>query len=161
MSGRFYAGWALVVTVALALPIGLPFLVWSSPETGPGSWAGPADAEMFGRWASTQIEGGFIPKSVEVEEGPLLRTPVSCGGPVAMHSLPRMYSARVTLRGVYGIPLASYEVTCTGWSSSGRTIGDALAYMFGALFVGAAVVSMPFAFFWLRNALGNQERFAA
>lgn len=162
MSGWFYAGWAFVIGLALVLPIALPYAVWPAPETGRGSWAGPADEEMFGRWARTQIEGTrFIPTSVEVEAGPVLRTPVPCDGPVAMHRLPRVYTAEVTLRGVYGIPLTSFEVTCSGWNRIGRSEGETLALMLGLLFATVGLVSTPFAFFRIRHRLGKEQRFAA
>ena len=161
MSRWFYAGWASLVGLALVLPVALAYAIWSPPDTGRGSWTGPADAEMFGRWPRTQIEGTrFIPTSVEVEAGPLLRAPVPCDGPSAMHRLPRVYTAKVTLRGAYGIPLTSFEVTCSGWNRIGRSEGESLALVLGALLATVGLVSTPFAFFWLRQTFKKQQRFA-
>ncbi|MGB2696168.1 MAG: hypothetical protein WBD55_13410 [Dehalococcoidia bacterium] len=156
MSNRFYALWALAVALALIVPIAIPYALWSPPETGPGSWVGPADA-VFGRWARSQVEGTrFVPNSVEVDTGPLLRAPVACDGPVAMHSLPRRYTATVTLRGPYGLPLESFEVTCSGWSRVSGSETSALALTVAALLAGTIAVSMPFGYVWLRHVLSRR-----
>jgi hypothetical protein len=152
-----YAAWTLAVLLAIVLPIAVPYAIWRPPDTGPGSWGSVADAEMFGRWARTQIEGTrFVPTSVEVEAGPLLSAPVRCDGPLGMHELPRVYTAKVTVRGAYGIPLTTYEVRCNGWDRTGRTEGGMLVLGLGALLIGMVAVSMPFTFFWLRAMLNRR-----
>ncbi len=157
MPRRFYLAWGVAVVLAFVLPVAVPYAIWPPPDTGPGSWAGTADAEMFGRWARTQVEGTrFMPTSVEVEAGPLLSAPVPCGGPVAMHKLPRLYTAKVAVRGAYGIPLTTYEVRCDGWDRTGRTEGGMLLLGLGALLIGMVGVSLPFTPFWLRGMLTKQ-----
>ena len=159
MPRRFYLAWGAAVVLALVVPVAVPYAIWPPPDTGPGSWARTADAEMFGRWARTQIEGTrFVPTSVEVQAGPLLREPVSCGGPVAMHKLPRVYTAEVTVRGPYGIPLTTYEVHCTGWDRTGRTEGGMALLGLGALLTGVIAVSILFTPFWLRSMLSRRLR---
>ncbi len=154
MSKWFYCAWALVVALAIILPVAIPFWVWSAPGTGPGTWRGPADGEMFGHWARTQVEGTrFIPSSVEVEAGPELSTPVPCVGPSAMDRLPRLYTAEVTLRGAYGLPLESYKVTCSGWSHVGDGELGGLGIQLAAILGGVVVVSIPFFPLWLRHKM--------
>lgn len=162
MSRRFYASWAVAVALAFIVPIAIPYALWPAAETGPGNWAGPADAEMFGRWARTQVEGTrFVPSSVEVDAGPLLGAPVPCDGPVAMHSLPRLYTATVTLRGPYGLPLESFEVTCAGSSRVSGSETSALALTVAALLAGATGVSVPFFSFWLQQTLTRRLQFSS
>ena len=129
MSVRFYAAWAIVVVLAVALPTALPRVIWT------GSYESSDDAAAeFGRRAMVQVRNQnyapfFLGLSVDVEEH---------GAPGG----PAVYRAVVTARGPYGIPVESYTVTASE-IQRGETRNTALAGF--ALLMGVAFVSLPFA----------------
>jgi hypothetical protein len=69
------------------------------------------------------------------------------------------YRASVDARGPYGIPIARYEVGPQGIRS--QDLGGNLVMAAVVLLAGAALVSAPFAFIWLRSRLGRRLEFAA
>ena len=151
MPKRFYVAWVFVVILAIWIPLAIPYFIWPS-ESGPSRWQGLDQAEIFSRWALTRVSASrYLPYSVSVDSGPLLEVPARGCGPAALHSLERDYTATVTTRGPYGIPIGSVEVDCERQypQPGGGLDGYAILGLL-ALFGGVAAVSTPFVLFRLR-----------
>ena len=114
MPKRFYAAWALVVVLVAVLPIAVPYFIWPPYHYERGSFVGPDQAEVFGRYAQSRIGSTkYLPTSLHVDVGPELQGSITSGcGPARLHRLERDYTATVTTRGPYGIPIGSVEVDC-------------------------------------------------
>ena len=159
MSRWFYSAWALAVLLAFVLPVAIPYAVWPTGGRLPAS-RGVLDAETFGELARYELwsqgEFRFYPKSVRgIDPGIVFRDgdTRTCGVGRGGALVDRRYTAEVTFRGPYGISLTSFEVTCSGWSRTGRMETEILALILSVLLATVAVVSTPFAFFWLRHLL--------
>lgn len=139
----FYTAWALVVVLAIALPMTIPYAIWTPQrDGGPERWQGPTE-QVFGNWARTQVpETRYLPTNVDVDAGPLLAAPVGCGGPAALHESPRMYRATVTIRGPYGVPIERYTVNCEGFDEYVPSAFVLLAMLLTG--AGVFAVSIPF-----------------
>ncbi len=136
-----YASWALVIVVAIALPMIIPYAIW--PPTDPRFNRPMSTEEVFQNWARTQVpETRYLPATVSVEAGPLLAAPVGCGGPARLHEVPRKYRATVTVRGPYGVPIERYTVTCAGLDEYRPSAFVLIALLLTG--AGVLAVSMPF-----------------
>lgn len=146
MPKRFYVAWAFVVLLAAVLPIAIPYFIWPPYDFERGSFTGPDQAEVFGRYAQSRMAATrYLPTSVSVDGGPLLAVPAQGCGPGALHSLERNYTATITLHGAYGIPIGSSKITCEPYYYRGA-IGWTAPLVGLAWILGIAVVSAPFVF---------------
>ncbi len=133
MSKWFYSAWALAVLLAFVLPVAVPYAVW------------PSDDSRCARYArgALQSAGYVLPRT------PLTVNVLDC--PDEPAQIPR-FRAEVTAHGPYGVALRSYLV---GDPVGIRRLdsGGSGLIAGGALVAGAALVSIPFTFFWLRHVL--------
>lgn len=141
MNKWFYALWALAVALALIVPIAIPYALWPPRE---GLQANTADE--FRRRAEIQVESEdyvlpYTPLSSTVED-------------TSLSWNPPLYRAEVTARGPYGIPLASFLVTDSDINRIEAAGNGTLAFV--ALMSGIVLVSMPFAYAWLRHVLSRR-----
>jgi hypothetical protein len=160
MPKRFYVAWGFAVVLAAVLPIAIPYAIWPPTEHERGSFVGPDQAEIFERWALSRVSASqYFPYSVSVEAGPLLDVPARGCGPAALHSLERSYTATVTTRGPYGIPMGSVEVSCENQipRPGGGLDGYALLGLL-ALLGGVAAVSAPFVLALKRRDAESADR---
>ena len=142
MSRWLYGLWALAVVSALVLPVALPYAIWSGEhDRAVAMCAQRAEDDVV---RETYFRGLPLALDVRVER---------CSG--ATHDVLR-YDADVTVRGAYGIPIASGHTTASGEIQS-LEAGDGLVLSLVALMAGVVVVSIPFAFVSTRQLV--QRRF--
>ena len=143
MPKRFYAAWAFVVVLAAVLPIAVPYAIWPPNDYERGSFDGPIQPNLYGRYA---FLASFVPSSVSVDPGP--RTDIQdgrCLSGIATNNQ-RDATAKVILRGAYGFPLGSFDESCLAENGLLFSTGIGLLLAGLAWFVGMAAVSAPFIF---------------
>ncbi len=136
MPRRFYAAWALVVLLALVLPIVIPFAVWPPRE---------------GHQSDMVAECGRRAENNAASETPFIWLPLSSEVRFCERDESGflIYRAEVSARGPYGIPYASGTVGPRDVRHLRAHGGVALGV--AALLASVTAVSAPFALILLRH----------
>ena len=138
MPKRFYVAWALAVILALVLPVAIPYFIWP-PQSYDQQGFDPTQAKLHGPYAEI---ASLLPSSVRVKAvEPPTRRCHSGGAEMRLQS-GTVYD--VVLRGAYGIPFGSIEVSCRTESGLKVFLGGGLLLAGLAWLSGMAVVSIPF-----------------
>ena len=140
MPKRFYVAWALAVILALVLPVAIPYFIWP-PQSYDQQGFDPTQAKLHGPYAEI---ASLLPSSVRVKAvEPPTRT---CFSGPAERRLRSGTVSNVVFHGAYGIPFASFDVSCNTEGGIAVNVGPITMLALLAWVAGAVVVSAPF---WL------------
>lgn len=142
MPNRFYAAWTISVILALALPVIIPYLIWPTYESLENrSHLSAADWTAHSA-SDNALYTRALPNSVSF---------APCTAGPGLHQ--NGYSALVTLRGAFGLPIASLDYDCSNdypMLPDGRHTPPMVWKLWGlflatgGLIAGAVAVSFPF-----------------
>lgn len=140
MPRRFYVAWGLVVALAAILPVFIPYFIWP-PQSYEGAKFDTDQAQLHWRYADV---ARLLPSSVETKHvDPPDR---NCHSGPADRRLRSGTVSNVVFHGAYGIPFASFDVSCTSETGLSIIFGPTSVLAVLAWFAGMLVVSIPF---WL------------